>query len=312
MKKVQFIRFAKSAILMASATLFLFCSCEKYDAFLERQMKIDDEKLKTYINAQSVPFQKHSSGFYYSTVNSNPTGTQLRSGDIVKFRYSISLLNGTLIESTITGNTQPSYFKLGTYSIIPQALDYGINIMKTGEKYRFIVPSYLAFGSYASDDFPTNSNFIIDIVAIGAMTETQMDDIQRDSLATFMAANYPTYQNYASGLYFVDSIPGTGDKPFYGQQVTIDFKRKYLNNVLIKSSNDVTFFLNSNRAVEGLEEGLRLMKQNGTALLFMPSSIAFGHSVCVIPEKSYYYGLIGSDARPYSIVKYVVKLKAVN
>lgn len=303
-------------LIFAISAIFLFTSCMNLESDLDRQIKIDDEKIIDYLTVQSINYQKHSTGFYYHIMNANPTGTALQSGDVVKFRYSISLLNGTLIESNFTPSAEPAMFKLYTYSIIPEGLDYGIKMMRTGEKYRFFMPSYLAYGSYSTSDFGTNSIFIIDIEVIDVMSETELDDIQRDSLANFMEAHYQNYDHYASGLYFVDSIPGTGSKPFPGQSVTIDFKRRYLNNSLIKSATDVSFYLNTGSAVPGLEEGLRLMKEGGSALIFMPSSIGFGRSVCILPEKTRANlvndHLIGAEVKPYSIIKYVVKLKSVN
>jgi len=65
-----------------------------------------------------------------------------------------------------------------------------------------------------------------------------------------------------------------------------------------------------------LEEGLKLMKSGGSAILVMPSSIAFKQSVCVIPRKVRQElvrdKIIIEEVLPYSILKYVVKLKAVN
>ncbi len=315
MKKIKFLSFKFLGTVLALTVMFLFTSCLNLDSDYEKQIKIDDEKIQNYLVAQSFQYQRHSSGFYYQILTANPTGTVLERNDIVKFRYSISLLNGTFIESNYASGEKPALFKLYTYSIIPEGLDYGIKMMKTGEKYRFFMPSYLAFGSYTSDDFPANSNFIIDIEVLGIMSETEMNNLQRDSLENFMAANYPTSEHFDSGLYFVDSIPGTGETPLQGQMVTIDFKRKYLDNSLIKSVTGITLTLNNGEAVQGLEEGLKLMKTGGSALLFMPSSIAFGQSVCVIPQKTreelVYDRLIGAEVKPYSILKYVVKLKSV-
>jgi len=199
-----------------------------------------------------------------------------------------------------------------TYTVIPEALDYGIKLMDVGETYRFFIPSYLAYGSYSTTDFGPNSNFIVDIEVTGVQSESDIDDIQRDSIAEYVAANYADYQEYASGLYFIDSITGPGDKPFNNSTVNIDFDRKYLDNSVVHSVDGVTVYLDKGMAVQGLEEGIKLTREGGTSILIMPASIGFKQSVCVIPqnarEKLFNDQIINNSVEPYPILKYVVKL----
>src|SRR3989339_171588 len=303
-------------LLLAGLGLMLsVASCNKLESDIEKQMKIDDEKILNHLTQNDIQAQKHNLGFYYKVLEANSTGEQLNKNDVVKFLYSISLLDGTLIESNFTEGT-PALFKLNSFTMIPEGLDYGIKLMKTGEKYRFFMPSYIAFGNYVSDHFAPRSNFIIDVEVLDKMSETEVFNIQKDSIIAYMDANYPGYLMTESGLCFVDSISGTGNSPQHGEMITIDFKRKYLDNSLIKTVQEASFPLNNIYAVPGLEEGLKLMKSGGSAILVMPSSIAFKQSVCVIPRKVRQElvrdKIIIEEVLPYSILKYVVQLKAVN
>ncbi|MDP3453799.1 MAG: FKBP-type peptidyl-prolyl cis-trans isomerase [Bacteroidales bacterium] len=293
-------------------------SCFKLESSYEEQKKLDDKILTKYLADNNIEAKRHSSGFYYEqllTIDHNP-GTELMKNDVVSFYYTISTLNGTVIETNEQPGIEPARFKLLTRTIIPEALDYGIKMMKTGQRFKFYIPSYLAFGSYRSEHFPANSNFVVEIKVAGVNSEFEIESMQRDSIINYASAHYGNNVMYRNGLCFVDSIPGTGNSPMQGDRVTIDFKRKYLDNSLIRSTEDVTFFLNSGNAVEGLEQGLMLMKRDGEAILLMPSVLAFKQSLCVIPEKSRKEllrdRLITSDVLPYSILKYVVKLKNVN
>jgi FKBP-type peptidyl-prolyl cis-trans isomerase len=305
----------RNLLLAGLGLLLSVASCNKLESDLKKQMKIDDEKILNHLTQNDIQAQKHNLGFYYKVLETNATGAQLNKNDVVKFLYSISLLDGTLIESNFTEGA-PAVFKLNSFTMIPEGLDYGIKLMKTGEKYRFFMPSYIAFGSYVSDHFASRSNFIIDVEVLGKMSETEVFNIQKDSIIAYMDANYPGYLMTETGLCFVDSISGTGNTPRLGDIITIDFKRKYLDNSLIKTVQETSFPLNSQYAVPGLEEGLKLMKSGGSAILVMPSSIAFKQSVCVIPRKVRQElvrdKIIIEEVLPYSILKYVVKLKAVN
>lgn len=311
-------RFLISAISLL-AVLSVLTSCFNTESDYERQVKIDDKLLAEFIATNSINAVRDSKGFYYEVITPSAAGTSLKKGDVVSINYKISLLNGTILENNFE-NGHPVKFKLLNYSIIPEGLDYGVSLMKTGAKYRFYIPSYLAYGSYGIHPtppyFPGNSNFIVEVEVVGVQTESEIESLQRDSIATYIAQNYSGAQHFANGLYFIDSIPGNGPTPFASGRIIVDFKRKYLDNSLITSKENVTIFLNMNQAVEGLEDGIKLMKEGGSAILIMPSSIGFKQSVCVIPsqarERLLRDKLIVTDVLPYSILKYVVKLKAVN
>jgi len=314
-------------MLIAMSSLMLF-SCSIGETDYERQVKIDDQILYKYMADNNIQAQKHSEGFYYQVITANSAGAALKKNDVVSFYYTITNLNpssmalhnsfvaATPIETNELPGTKPAQFKLLTYSIIPEGLDYAVSMMRVGEKYRFYIPSYLAYGSYSTTDFSANSNFIIDIRIVDAKTETEIDDIQRDSIENYVSTKYAAFEKYASGLYFVDSIPGTGGRPNSVDYVSIDFTRKYMDDNVIKVTNGVSFFLGQGQAVQGLEEGIKLMKEGGTSVLIMPSKLAFKQSLCVIPQKTRAKLLtdriISVDILPYSIVKYVVKLKSSN
>lgn len=310
-------------IMLTAVSCLMLFSCSIGDNDYERQVKIDDQILYKYMADNNIQAQKHSEGFYYQVITANPSGAALKKNDVVSFYYTITNLNtstlqpqATPIETNELPGQKPALFKLLTYSIIPEGLDNAVSMMRVGEKYRFYIPSYLAYGSYSTSDFSANSNFIIDIRIVDAKTETEMDDIQIDSIENYVNTKYATFEKYASGLYFVDSIPGTGRKPIAIDYVSIDFSRKYMDDNIIKVEQNVSFFLSQGKAVQGLEEGLMLMKEGGTSVLLMPSKLAFKQSVCVIPQKARANLLndriISTDVLPYSILKYVVKLEAVN
>jgi FKBP-type peptidyl-prolyl cis-trans isomerase len=108
----------------------------------------------------------------------NNTGTSLNRGNVVSFYYSISLLDGTVLQSISKENgDKPLQFCLLSNTMVPEGVDYGISLMKVGEKYQFFVPSYLAYGSYSCAYFQVNSNFIVDIEVTDVETE---NDFLRD------------------------------------------------------------------------------------------------------------------------------------
>jgi FKBP-type peptidyl-prolyl cis-trans isomerase len=300
-----------------SIIILIFSSCQKdEESDFEKQVKIDDEIISQYLADSSIQAKKHSTGFYYQVITSNNSGKSLVENNVINFYYTVSLLNGTILESTNKRNNTPAQLKLLNSSLIPIGLDYGIDLMKVGEKYRFFIPSYLAFGNYSCSVFEENSIFIVDVKVDSIQSEEDVYEMQFDSIRSFVSKKYPSHEKFASGLYFIDSISGNGSKPHKGDKVNIDFTRTYLNDSLIKSVKGVSFYLGTGYAVQGLEEGIKFMKPGGTAILIMPSGIAFKQSLCIIPEKARKELLddkvISAEVLPFSIVKYIVKLNSVN
>ncbi len=315
------------AVIILLISPVLFTSCLKDDSDYEKQVKIDDLNIQTYLQEHNITAQKHYSGIYYRKITENNTGTSLTRNNVVSFYYTIQRIQSATSSSYFPGTEpiesisrengdKPLQFALLTNTMIPQGLDYGISLMKVGEKYQFFIPSYLAYGSYACAFFPANSNFMVEVEVVGVNTETEIDDIQLDSIQNYANIKYPNHQKFASGLFFVDSLPGTGDKPFFGSMVEIDFTRKYLDESIIKSVTGSSFYLDNRQAVKGLEEGLKLMKEGGSAIMIMPSKIGFGESLCIVPQKARKElledKLISAEVEPYSILKYVVKLRKAN
>jgi FKBP-type peptidyl-prolyl cis-trans isomerase FkpA len=141
-----------------------------------------------------------------------------------------------------------------------------------------------------------------------------------------VTSNYTNAQKFADGLNYIETLAGTGVKPTSYDNVTLHFTRKYLDGKVIRTTaggNPVKLYFNNGQAdprlnymVKGLEEGVKLMKTGGKAILVMPSSIAFMQSLCLVPEKIradlLNQGIISSEVKPYSMIYYEVELVSVN
>lgn len=292
--------------------IFSVLSCQKEESYYEKQAKIDDQKISDYLTQNHIQAAQHYSGLYYQILTQNESGAALAANDVVDFKYKISLLDGTVIEDSLNAK-KPARLKLLDYSVVPGAFDWGISLMKVGATYRFFIPSNLAYGDYRSSLFPSQAIFIADVKVYGKHSETDIDEAQLDSIDHYVQTKYGNSEKFASGLYYIQTLAGTGDKPHSGDRVTINMKRKYLDGTVIKSSNDLIIDLGYNQAVQGLEEGIMQMRKGGKAVLVMPASIAFKQSLCLIPQKLrselLQDNMITSEVLPYSIVEYEVELK---
>lgn len=294
-------------------------SCIDTESDLEKRMKADDAIITKYLTDNEIQATKHDQGFYYQKLIDNPGGKTLQTGDVVDFYYKISLINGPVIDESIESRDTISQFRLGYWAIIPIGLDYSISLMKTGEKYRFFMPSFLAYDYISFSNSESYSNLVIDIEVLNKKTTTEIDDAQLDSIQQYVDTKFTNYEKFASGLYYIPVTEGTGEKPFSGSKVTINFTRKYFDGRVIKKTpvgKPSVFYIDNNQAVKGLEEGLLQMYEGGKATLIMPASLGFMQSVCIVPESMrsvlLNYGEITTEVLPYSIIMYDVELVSVN
>jgi FKBP-type peptidyl-prolyl cis-trans isomerase FkpA len=306
-------------MILALNLVSLLSACFDTESDLEKRMKADDQKITKYLTDNNIQATKHEQGFYYQKLISHDAGEVLNTGEVVDFYYKMSLLDGTLVDQTLENHNVLSQFGLGYKSIVPLGLDYGVSMMKIGETFRFYIPSYLAYSYISNSKFEIYSNFIIDVEVVGKHTETEIDDEQLDSIDTYVKAHYTNYEKFASGLYYIETEAGTGDKPFSNSQVAINFTRKYLDGRVIRTTPKglpSIFYIDNHEAAEGLEEGLLQMKKGGKATLIMPASIGFKESACIVPDFLRPDLLkdkeIFEEVLPYSIVMYDVELVTVN
>jgi len=118
--------------------------------------------------AAQIELDKHSKGFEITKSGLRYQITQRGSGitpeknNTVSVHYKGQLIDGTVFDSSYKRN-QPIEFKLGVGQVIP-GWDEGISLLKVGDKARFVIPSYLAYGSQgAGGVIPPNANLIFDV-----------------------------------------------------------------------------------------------------------------------------------------------------
>ncbi|MEX2397281.1 MAG: FKBP-type peptidyl-prolyl cis-trans isomerase, partial [Balneolales bacterium] len=205
-------------------------------------------------------------------------------------------------------------------AIHPIGLNYEISKMKEGEKFRFYIPSYQAFGNYSHDElFDSYSNFIIDVDLVELKTEDEIYDEEVDSIKSYIESNELEAESYPNGLYHILVEEGTGEKPNSSSQIEFHYTRKYLDGTVIESTLDddpAQVAVNGNDMVPGLRSGIMLMKEGEKANLIMPSKIAFGKSSQVIPQQMrddwVENGEFNPATKPYSSVIYEVELISVD
>lgn len=302
-------------LLLLTSSIIVLQSCLGED--YEDQRSIDNQLILKYLSDHNIDAEKAESGYYYEVINSNESGAVAEDEDIVSVYYKMSLLNGEKIDSIVEGTDQPLKFKMTSESLIPIGLRFGSSKMKEGEKFRFFIPSHLAYANYYyANLFPPNAIFIVESEIVKIETEEEQKVIDKDLIDDYIAENnIDNINSTASGLYYKRVSEGAGDNPINGKTVKIKFVAKYLNGDVFdktEGSNTFNFKLGSNSVIKGIEEGIKLMKKGETATFILPSHLGYDESLQIFPEivreDLLEKGLIFEKALPFSILKFDIEL----
>ncbi len=123
----------------------------------------DSELIRSYIVRHQWDMQVSEDGLWYDIYNKT-NGTKINNGNIVRYNYTIELLDGTLCYSSEKDGV--AQVKIGA-SGKESGLEKGLLMMRTGEKARFILPPHLAFGLIGDmKKIPARSALVYDIEII--------------------------------------------------------------------------------------------------------------------------------------------------
>ncbi|GAB4288249.1 MAG: hypothetical protein Kow0068_14030 [Marinilabiliales bacterium] len=107
---------------------------------------------------------KTESGLEYYIVKET-NGEKVQSGQTVKVNYTGYLEDGKIFDSSVKRDV-PFSFPVGMGRVI-KGWDEGIQLMKVGEKFRFIIPPNLAYGDKGvPPTIPGNATLIFDVELI--------------------------------------------------------------------------------------------------------------------------------------------------
>jgi len=124
---------------------------------IAEQKKMAEEALEKL----AAGFQKTDSGLRYQIIQKG-NGTQAEKGKKVSVHYQGALENGQVFDSSYK-RKQPIDFQLGVGQVI-EGWDEGIALLQVGDKARFVIPSYLGYGSRgAGGVIPPDATLVFDV-----------------------------------------------------------------------------------------------------------------------------------------------------
>lgn len=285
----------------------------------EELMAKEVTDLKKYLEVNKITVQPRPSGIYFLQTLEG-AGLKIDTGCMVTVSLKISFLDGKVLFNS-TDRPDPIKFKYGKRFDTP-GVDEGIGLMKGGSKATIIVPSKMAFGDQGRGALiPPYSALVYEVEITDVQSKADFEKEQAElklkntqekeaikkgeaqQLQKFLADNKITVAPTSSGLYYIETVKGTGVQPVPGNKVRVHYTGKLLNGKKFDSSHDrntpFEFDLGKGQVIKGWDEGIAMMKQGGKAVLVIPYNIAYG-------ERSM------GEIPPYATLVFEVELFEVN
>jgi len=241
-------------------------------------------------------FKKTGSGLYYRFFTENATRYVAENDDIVYLEMSLRTENDSVIDAKQMRVAMKPWFSGNFYE--------ALSLMHEGDSAEFIINAkkYFEVSNYGQiPDFVKDDKtmlwLVIRIDSIQtleqwkkALAEAKLE-AERKVLENYLITNNITAAPQASGLYYIETKEGKGEKSAIGQKVWVHYTGKLLDGTVFDSSIErgmpTPFQIGIGKVIKGWDEGIPMMKKGGKALLLIPSYLAYGEgSVGIIPANS--------------------------
>lgn len=141
----------------------------KQAAKAEAATKVNAEEGKAFLekNGKAEGVKTTASGLQYSVIKEG-TGAKPKATDKVKVHYHGTLLNGTVFDSSVDRG-EPVTFPLDG---VIKGWTEGVQLMPVGSKYKFFIPSDLAYGARGTgNDIGPNATLIFEVELLDIVKE---------------------------------------------------------------------------------------------------------------------------------------------
>jgi len=110
-------------------------------------------------NKQQVGVVETDSGLQYLVLTKGEGNLHPKNTDTVKVHYHGTLLDGSVFDSSVERGQSISF---GLHQVIKGWAE-GVQLMVVGDKFRFFIPAYLAYGDKSAGKITPASTLIFDV-----------------------------------------------------------------------------------------------------------------------------------------------------
>ncbi|WP_053404907.1 hypothetical protein [Persicobacter sp. CCB-QB2] len=281
----------QSKLLFSAIILALFMFFQACKAPMVERENVVSISLEDYVAGSNLPYEKQPNGSYkYEETTGDPDLGTISSGMVVEARMVVYNLEDQEIDNAV------QRFRSLSEALLPRSLDTAMVGLNQGQSVRFLVPSSLAWKSYAFDLLPSDTHLRIDVEVLTVFTPAAWEArefAEAEQLANEVIASDNSGQNLevedlGRGVYYVKDPLGVSAPSVYGRlRGDMDFKN--LDQSQYTAFTDSTLYYygagdERNNYIEGFIHAFPKMQYNKTGYLTMASSMAYDASVTVVPS----------------------------
>tara|TARA_R110002072_G_scaffold18890_3_gene70128 strand:+ start:328 stop:1341 length:1014 start_codon:yes stop_codon:yes gene_type:complete len=318
-------KIVKPAVLavLTSALALTLTACsdkENKEQTAEDKKTVEDNKpvADTQTKEQTLPSETEifttESGLQYQILTKGD-GASPEATDTVTVHYEGTLMDGTVFDSSYKRGETISF----PLNRVIKGWTEGVQLMNVGSKYKFTIPSELAYGeSGAGGVIPPNADLIFTVELFDILDADEIEKqeaAKRAEMEKMIEAMKAEGEKFLtenakksgvkvteSGLQYKELLAGTGKSPAATDRVTVHYEGTLIDGTKFDSSYDrgepIDFGLN--QVISGWTEGLQLMQEGAKYKLFIPYDLAYG------PQGS------PGAIPPYATLVFTVELIRVN
>ena len=249
-------------------------------------------------------YEKTQDGLYYKFYASNE-GDKPQKGDLLEVFFSCTVNDTTEVIPAVS-----NVFKLEDPLFAGDIFE-GMSMMHKGDSASFIVNIDSTFKTFFRrpslpeefkstdvmrfeirlDDFYPESEYSRRMaLKVKEMNDERAARMKADhpeetaqaaeALADYLAKNKIVAEPSETGLYYVVTQEGNGEKPAAGQMVKMHYTGRLLDGTVFDSSVErgepFGFPLGVGRVIPGWDEGVQLMSKGEKGVLYIPYYLAYG------------------------------------
>jgi FKBP-type peptidyl-prolyl cis-trans isomerase FkpA len=270
--------------LLVLAIISLTMACKKggagktpsgYDYIIHKSGNGAKPKMGDYVTADMY-VKKDTALLYSSSMRGRSEMFIIEELKDIKDPVTKMLLEGVRLLGK--GDSATFIMKLDSMKTPPQGFEGGKEARIT-----FMVKDVMNEDGFVNTLQPQEKEMFLAMKPIRARAKSVTDSTE--TLAkNFASGKLPAnVQKTASGLQYAILREGTGAIPKKGQAVSVHYYGALKDGVSFDQSfqrgQPITFPIGQGQVIPGWDEGIALLKEGSTAVLFIPSALAYGEKV---------------------------------
>lgn len=241
-------------------------------------------------SCQNNSYKKHNSGLQYKFIVDATQNRTPQLGDILLIKVVVKTADNKVIEETDFFKiklTEPSY--------LGGAIEDGLALMSVGDSLHIKLNAEDYFTHTKKSELPEGVLEEDELsVAMKLAEHINIKEFEKDQrnarlsaereedrqLSEFVKQKNINTPSLLSGMYYIETTKGKGQKATPGKKVVVHYTGSFLNGQIFDSSVErgkpFVFKLGLGQVIQGWDEGISKMNVGGKARLIIPSSLAYG------------------------------------